>query len=319
MAVRREHVALAVFRGLTLVVAVSMSLAICGRCSAQTLNLSPDTAVFENGGPLTITGSTINGTVDVSVNSPFPSIYNSTINGGLNSPLNVDPTSPDVSLVNSIVNGTKAPGVSPAMTNLPMPTESIATTDYDGGIDLHPGDSMSFSGASGVNIFNIKGDFNAQNSTISLVNLPGVTNATYIFNVYTDDESGLAFSGVTMNLGAGVRSSDVIFNVLNGGGLADIANYSTVYGTFYTNSGEVNVANSVVNGALVAGGGNNVSILNSTITDPSFTAAAPEMPTIMTAGIGMFLLAATSSYRNRVRRKHSANPGQVAACGQWRY
>ena len=50
---------------------------------------------------------------------------------------------------------------------------------------------------------------------------------------------------------------DVIFNVVNGGGQADIANYSTVYGTFYTNAGEVNVANSVVIGAgLVAGGGN---------------------------------------------------------------
>jgi hypothetical protein len=285
MAVRREDLALAVFRGLTLVVAVSTSLAICGRCTAQTLNLSPDTstAVFENGGLLTVTGSTINGDVEIGINSPVPSILSSVINGTINQ------------------------GVIPGQTTLP----ADGTITNSGEIDLR-NSSMNFSGASGVNIFNINGDFNAKNSTISLNNELGVTNATYIFNIYTNDESGLAFSGVTMNLSAGVSASDVIFNVMNGGGQADIANNSTVFGTFYTNSGEVNVANSVVNGAVVAGGGNSVSILNSTITDPPFMTAAPEMPTIMTAGIGMFLLAA-SSYWNRVTRKHSANPGQIAA------
>jgi hypothetical protein len=93
---------------------------------------------------------------------------------------------------------------------------------------------------------------------------------------------------------------------------------STVYGIFYTNSGKISVEqSSVVTGALVAGGGGAINVANSTVYAEPFVAgvpvsAAPETPTIMTAGLAAGLLVA-SSYFNRLRRKRSSDARTLVA------
>jgi hypothetical protein len=292
MAVRREDRPINNLRWLFAVVSLSAFLAVPARCPAQSLSLASDSsfAVFENGGRLTVTSSTITGNVDLASNSPNYSIK--------------DLTFKDFGSLNT--------GVPASLTTLPT-VGSISSYGADGEYDIKNVNSSqpTFTGVSGINIFNIYGDFNVKNSTLNLQG-DGSGNDTFIFNVLSAaDASGLSFKNVTMNLSGGLTAKNVIFNVVNGD--ASILNSNTVDGTFYTNAGNVSLNQSNLTGTLVAGGGNDISILNSTITTEPSVTAAPEMPTIMTAGIGMFLLAATSSYRNRVTRKRSANAGPIAA------
>jgi hypothetical protein len=179
-------------------------------------------------------------------------------------------------------------------------------------------------GSSGVYVFNINGDFSAITPHASLNNpailtLNGAANDTFIFNVYSSgSDGGLTLSGVSMNLTGGLLASNVIFDVVNGGTVS-ILN-STAYGTFYTSSGDIYVNGSNVTGGLVDGGGSplGISVLGSTVTADSFVApgppvvAAPEMPTIMTTGLGAAMLVA-GSYFNSLRRKRSISGRALAA------
>jgi hypothetical protein len=155
-----------------------------------------------------------------------------------------------------------------------------------------------------VNIFNINGDFRVQNNTIMLT---GAANDTFIFNV--SGAVGLSLIDVKMILAGGLVASDVVFNVSNSSANIAILN-STLDGTFYTSStdpsnGTISVQDlSTVTGALVAGGGGDINVSNSIVNAEPFVVnapvvAAPEMPTIMTAGFAALLLVARSYFGRR--------------------
>jgi hypothetical protein len=311
MAVRRKEFALAAFRCLTIAVVVSISHAIPARCSAQTLNLNltPDSsyAIYENGdgSQVSLFESAISGSVGI-LDGVDPSVFKTTVNNG--------------SIITSI---------NPTQATLPT-----AGFNYNGNLNVQNTGTtlgmMSFNGSSAVNVFNINGDFNASNSILNLV--ASAANETFIFNVSGDagGTDALNFNGVTMNLSGGLVASNVIFDVLNGqnanissgsikSGTITTTIDSTTFGTFYTDTGNISVNDSSqVTGALVAGGGGTIDVANSTVTAEPFVApdspvaAAPEMPTIMTAGLAAVVLV-VSSYFNRLRRQRLSSARALAA------
>jgi hypothetical protein len=276
--------ALPALRWVSAVVAVLMSLAIPGRCFAQSLNLTlppvSSYGIFANGGQLNVSFSAINGNVEIGKNSPNPNISWSIINGSTNS------------------------DISPVQTTLPTANQ---TFNYANGINASG--FTNFNGSAGVNVFNINGNFNAS----GILSFNGQATDTFIFVV--NGSSGLNFSGVTMDLTGGLLASHVLFDVVKGN--AKLSNISSADGTFYTQSGSIEVSNlSSVTGALVAGGGGNISVtalsgvsadpfLGS--ADPSLVSAAPEMPTIMTAGLAAFLIMGSSGV-SYLRRKRASPP-----------
>jgi hypothetical protein len=268
--------ALAAFRWVSAVVAVLMPLAIPARCFAQNLNLNlpPDSSygIFENGGRLNVSLSAINGDVEISKNSP------------------------DANISWAIINGSTNSNASSVQTTLPTANH---TFNYN---NINSFGLTNFNGSAGVNVFNISGNFNAA----GILSLNGRANDTFIFvvNGSSGPNPGLNFNGVTMDLTGGLLASHVIFDVVNGN--AKISNFSTADGTFYTQSGSIEVSNlSSVTGALAAGGGGNISVtaLSGVSADPFLVSAAPEMPTIMTAGLAAFLIMGSSgiSYLRRKR------------------
>src|SRR5271154_4392205 len=70
MTVRHKGFSSRAFRSLAVLVALSTSLAVPNRCSAQTVNLPSDSSsgVYENGDALNLINSTIGGNVDFSAN-----------------------------------------------------------------------------------------------------------------------------------------------------------------------------------------------------------------------------------------------------------
>ena len=297
LAVQQNEFKLDAFRWLMAVVSVSISLIVPGRCAAQTLDLNlpganpPDNGsygIFQNGGQFASYESVINGYIGL----------------GNNAGLTVD-SGPK----GSTFAGTYS--VSPL--SVTLPNARSANTFTPGNEDLNFSSlPLTFTGNSGVNLFNMTGDFNISNNTI---NLSGASTDTFIFYVNNGGE-GLNFSGVTMNL-SGVLASNVIFDIV-GGGAVNISN-STISGTYYTDSGSIEVNDaSVVTGALVSGGGGYLSIDQSTVNAEPFAAAdlpvvtAPEMPTIFPAGLGAIALLARS-YFHYLRQKRSSSSRVPAA------
>jgi hypothetical protein len=255
-------------------VAVLMSLAIPARCSAQTtLNLASDNSysVFENGaGQVNVSSSYVQGNLDMSGNNK-PSISSS-------NSINVKNDVPD-----------------PQAT---VPSNGTATT-----VNFSSGKQSIF-GSSGMNVFNV-GTFQLSSDTLTLV---GTATSTFIFNI----SSGMNISSSLINVSGGLLAKHVIFDVTGGGVLVS---GSSVSGTFYTGtSSSIDFSSSILNaGALVAGDGGKISVSSSTILGASpfvlpAVASAPEMPTIMTAGLGAFLLMGSSGVRYLRRRRRASRP-----------
>ncbi len=255
-------------------VAVLMSLAIPARCSAQTtLHLASDNSysVFENGaGQVNVSSSYVQGNLDMSGNNK-PSISSSNF-------INVKNDVPD-----------------PQVT---VPSNGTATT-----VNFSSGKQSIF-GSSGMNVFNV-GTFQLSSDTLTLV---GTATSTFIFNI----SSGMNISSSLINVSGGLLAKHVIFDVTGGGVLVS---GSSVSGTFYTGtSSSIDFSSSILNaGALVAGDGGKISVSSSTILGASpfvlpAVASAPEMPTIMTAGLGAFLLMGSSGVRYLRRRRRASRP-----------
>jgi hypothetical protein len=253
---------------------VLLSLAIPARCSAQTtLNLASDNSysVFENGaGQVNVSSSYVQGNLDMSGNNK-PSISSS-------NSINVKYDVPD-----------------PQVT---VPSNGTATT-----VNFSSGKQSIF-GSSGMNVFNV-GTFQLSSDTLTLV---GTATSTFIFNI----SSGMNISSSLINVSGGLLANHVIFDVTGGGVLVS---GSSVSGTFYTGtSSGINFSSSILNaGALVAGDGGKISVSSSSILGASpfvlpAVASAPEMPTIMTAGLGAFLLMGSSGVRYLRRRRCASRP-----------
>jgi hypothetical protein len=260
---------LAAFRWVTAFVAVLMSLAIPARCSAQTtLDLASDSSysVFENGaGQVNVSSSNVQGNLDMSgTNKPNISSSNS---------INVKYDVQDLTAK--------------------VPSNGTATT-----VNFSSG-KASITGSTGMNVFNV-GNFQLSSVALTLV---GTATSTFIFNI----SSGMSVSSAAINLSGGLLASHVIFDV-TGGGIS--VSSSSMSGTLYTGSNNnLNFSSSTLYaGALVAGDGGEISVSSSSILSASpfvapAVASAPEMPTIMTAGLGAFLLMGRSGVRYLRRRR----------------
>jgi hypothetical protein len=315
MAFRRKDFVLNFLWWLPLLVAVSVPLASPDRCSAQTtLNLAADSssAIYENGDTVNLgndssgNGSKIIGNVDFSLS-----------NAVVTKDLNYSIT--DASTITGLTKYSQAPNP----LTLPGAANTLSYGDPNNNTGLSVDASTSFAalpGLSGVYDFNIHGDFSADTPrpttntpiTPTILTLSGAATDTFVFNIYSSgSDGGLSFNNVTMVLTGGLLASNVIFNVLNGGSVSILD--STASGTFYTSSGntdgDISVEDSNLTGALADWGGGGISIEGSTVAAEPFVAsgppisASPEMPTIMTAGLGVVLLVARS-YFNRLRRTH---------------
>jgi hypothetical protein len=310
MAFRRKDFVLNFFRWLPLLFAVSVPLTSPARCSAQTtLNLAADSssAIYENGDTVNLgndssgKGSNIIGNVDFTVAT---------------NDINYSITSA------STITGLTINSQAPNPLTLPGAASTLSYGDPNNtGLSVDASTSFAaLPGLSGVYDFNIYGDFSADTPapttntpiTPTILTLSGAATDTFVFNIYSSgSDGGLNFNNVTMVLTGGLLASNVIFNVLNGGSVSILD--STASGTFYTSSGntdgDILVEDSNVTGALADWGGGGISIEGSTVAAEPFVAsgppisASPEMPTIMTAGLGVVLLVARS-YFNRLRRTH---------------
>jgi hypothetical protein len=268
---------LGTIRSLLAAVVLTTFIAIPSPCSAQTtINLASDISysIFENGtGSVSVSSSNVLGSVDM---------------GGTNTP-NINSSN-----VSSVKYNVQDPPVT-------VPSNGTATT-----VNVNS-NSLTIVGSSGLNVFNAS----TFNLTSGLLTLVGNANSNIIFNI----SSGMTVNSSSIVLSGGLLASHVLYNVVNGP--ANISS-STLSGTVYTGgSNTLNFTSSALTaGALVAGGGGNITVTSSKIGSASPfvapVASAPEMPTIMTAGFGAFLLL-SSSYISRQRHKRSSTEAAAAA------
>jgi hypothetical protein len=262
---------LAASQWLAAVIVVGMAIAIPSRCSAQSLNLSPDSSygIFvNNGGILAMTNSVVNGGVDG--------------NG----------------LILSNTPITTAGVVPTALPNGNAGTSKIGSNSA----------TFSATAASNgtVSTFNLNNFNLGTGKSLATMTLKGAAGDTFIFNV----NGSFSLTDVTMKL-IGIEASHVVFVISNNTLLNSIAiSDSIVDGTFYNGSllGSINLSGDNLTGAVVAGNTGIVTISDTTINASPFAAGptvagAPETPTIMTAGLAAFLIMGSSgiSYLRRKR------------------
>jgi len=163
------------------------------------------------------------------------------------------------------------------------------------------GSNYQFTGSSGNNVITIKGTTNSgllslSNSTITLT---GTSSEQFVFNITAAPHTGVTWSNVTVVLN-GVSVSNVFYNFISGGNGIGI-NSSNLTGTVLNviTGSSMSIDNSIVNGAVVSDGF--VDVANSVI--------APELPTIMMAGVVcLILLGKVSLDCRRSLAARSASP-----------
>jgi hypothetical protein len=257
----------------TTIVAVLLSLAIASQCSAQTLNLGPDSSygVFANGGTLTLSASTVKGGLDASSGTSF-SKPASTITGSTN----LDATA--------------------HVTNLP--------SGNLGSIKINGPTSETYSAASTgtVSVFNL--------SNVNLVgetmNLKGAAGDTFIFNV----SGSFMMTGVNMVL-SGIDATHIVF-ISNNAIVTGSNIFGTFYNGGSSKFFADNVTGAIVEGnkgnLMVSAS----TISASPFASGATIAAAPETPTILTAALGAFLIMGSSGFRY-LRRRRCASCAEFTA------
>ena len=205
------------------------------------------------------------------------------------------------SLNNAITNpGTVLQGVAAVSTTLPGATSTTNLSNINSNTTL-----TAASGAS-VNVYNISGSINLQGETLTL---SGNSNQYFIFNVSGGItlQAGGFIDFVPSQIGTSgtIDASHVLFIVGGTGNDISISGAilggSSASGTFVDQGGNISVTgSSSVTGALISNHSITVSG-GSTVTADSFVAPtsahAPEMPTIMTAGLACMLMLGTAGIR----------------------
>jgi hypothetical protein len=275
LASRPDYVKLAACRTLAALVVVAMAFAIPSRCAAQTLELGPDSSY----------GIFLNHGGDLMLSG-------SKISGGLDA--NKSPTE---MISGSTITGTTNNQAAAVIDNLPRGVAGSSTSG------LNPTYTAATSGT--VSTFSLN-NFNLSGQTMTL---KGAAGDTFIFNT----SGSFTLSGVTMKL-IGIQASQVVFIGSN-----FMISGSTVFGTFYNSatSGSTMLSGDQLTGSVVAANDGIVSVSGSTINaaplDPP-AAAAPETPTIMTAGLAAVLFVGSSCV-NCLRRKRAPHDSLRAQWG----
>jgi hypothetical protein len=174
MVVRPIDSTLAAFRWVTAFVAVLMSLAISSQCSAQTLNLGPDSSdgiFLNNGGILTMIGGKVNGSVDENGNT-INSIL-ATISGGINTNAHAVDT--------PLTSGTNI-AVAPNATSFTASPTGVSIFNLNS-YNLNGG-TMTINGGAGDTVVFKVGTFNLNNVTMKLSGL-NATQLVFIGNNFT--------------------------------------------------------------------------------------------------------------------------------------
>jgi hypothetical protein len=213
LACRPYDAKLALFTRLAALIVVAMGFAIPSQCSAQTLNLGPDSSygIFANGGHLTLSGTTVNGGLDMS-SSTILSKTGSQITTTNSHATALATTLPSGN--NGSINGTT---YSAAKTG----TVSVFTLP-----NVLSGGKMTLKGAAGDTfIFNVKGSFNMSGVTMVL---SGGIDASHILFISSNTAtvSGSTIFGTFYNSGVSTFSGDTVT-----GAIVDGNNGLTVSGS----------------------------------------------------------------------------------------
>ncbi len=246
------------------ILAVALALVASSRCSAQTLSLGTagQYSVFEvagSSGNLSVTGSTINGNIGLGSGTSH-SFTNSTINGTVTNPAAAQ-ASTDAINASSTASGLKATGT--------MSGNQINLTNG----------SVTFTGQAGQNVV----DLSKVNLTNSTFTISGTSSETFIFNV----SGAISLTNSYITLSGGVTANHIIFNVTGTGNSVSLTN-STDNGTFLDLKGAISVTNGSETGAFMSE--SNISLTNDPLNGSPFSSPAPELPTIMMAGIACLCL-----------------------------
>jgi hypothetical protein len=222
---------------------------------------------------LTLTNSTISGNVGLGSNTSH-TFTNSSITGTTTNPVSSQANT------DAINASSQAAGLTP--------TGSVQGS----------GTALTFTGQAGQNVANLTG-INLTNGTFTIT---GNSTETFVFNV--SGAMTLTNSSIKLN---GVSANHVLFNVT--GGSVTLSN-SHANGTFLDLNGAITVSNDTSDtGAFISE--NAITITNSHLNGSPMVAAAPEMPTIVMAGLaGLLVLGKLGLDRRRHRRAATA-PAQT--------
>jgi len=265
--------------------------------SAQTLSLGQagQYGIFEvagDSGHLSVTNATINGNVGLG-SLTTDRFTNSSITGS----------------VSNLATGAQA---NADAINASRTAALLATTGSMSGNQIHlTNGSVTFTGKSGQNVVDLKG-INLTNSTFTI---NGTSTERFIFNV--SGSSSITNSQIALS--GGVTANDVIFNFSGTGHAVSLTN-SRVNGTFLDLKGSISATNGSTNGAFISEA--SVSITGDPLTGKPFTVAAPELPTIMMAGLACLIvlgMGGLNRFRQRSREfsgpavAHTPGPGESAS------
>jgi hypothetical protein len=140
--------------------------------------------------------------------------------------------------------------------------------------------TMTFTGNAGQNVVNLF-SINLTNATFTI---SGSASSIFVFNV----AGAITLTNSIIQLVNGVSADHVFFNV-TGSNKAVTLKDSQVSGTFLDLKGSISVSGGSSQGAFISQKA--ISIANHILTgNPPMVAAAPEMPTILMAGLACLLL-----------------------------
>ena len=283
--------------------ALFLAVAVPSQSLAQTASLSQSLgqpgqyAVFEvsngtiAGQSINVSGSAIYGNVALGQNTLY-TVSSTTVNGSVY----VDSAglNPKSSSSGTTITGNGGNAISTSLAS----AGSTATNDATTLAGLNSGKSNNSFGqngsaysitanaGSGINVVDVSKSFSLTNGTITL---NGSSNSQFVFNI----SQGISLNNVQIIL-KGVAADNVIFNVT--GGSVNLVN--TIFnGTILDMTGQGSV---MLNGVTDEG----AVITNSNLSiSGSVVSIAPELPTIMMAGLACFAAVAGKAGFRRLRRR----------------
>jgi choice-of-anchor A domain-containing protein len=245
-------------------------------CVAQTLSLgqAAQYGIFEvsgSSGHLSLTNDVIGGNVALGYKTT-DSLTNSTITGS----------------VTNLASGAQA---NTDAINAAATAAGLAHTGTISGNQIIG--STTFTGQAGQNVVNLT-NIILTNGTFTI---SGNSSETFVFNV----SGSIILTNSSIVLANGVTANHVIFNVTSPSTGAVTLTTSNVNGTFLALNDAITVTNGSSDGAFISEKA--ITITNDPYRASPLAASAPEMPTIMMAGLGCLVLLGSVGLRELKRKR----------------
>jgi Ice-binding-like len=295
---------------LVAILAMASAFTAPARCYAQiTLGTSGPYAVFEvsnstvTGQMFKTNGAAINGNVALGQNTNY-SVMGTSVGGTVY----VD-TPVSGSISNSTISGNGGKAIVTSLASAGAAATASATS-YAGMKSNNSFNttssvySITANSGSAVNVVDVAKSFSLTNGTVT-INGNGNSNSQFVFNF----AQGLSLTNVTINLTNGATADNIIYNITGGSvSIVGTVGSPTFAGKILDMSGQSGVA---LSGVTEVGGittNTNLSITGSVVS------VAPELPTIMTAGLAcVFALGAAGVGRLRQSKLKTVNAATSAA------